>query len=104
MGKWVGIKRPLIGLALLSLILSSLSIHPAQAADCATNTFSSGSTRFVKITSSAGCTWLIPSGVTSLDFVLVGGGGGGSGGGSTAGLNLGGGGGGAGGIVSVNTS
>ena len=105
MGKWVGVKRPLIGLALLSLILSSLSIHPAQAADCATNTFSSGSTRFVKITSAAGCTWLIPSGVTSLDFVLVGGGGGGSGGGSSGGASdLGGGGGGAGGIVSINTS
>ncbi len=90
----------------LTLIFSLIFIdyQPANAADCATTTYSSGSTRYVKITSAAGCTWLIPSGVTSLDFVLVGGGGGGSGGGSTSGYNLGGGGGGAGGIVIINTS
>jgi hypothetical protein len=105
MGKWVGVKRPLTGLILLSLILSFLSIQPVQAADCATTTSSSGSTRYVKITSASGCTWLIPSGVSSLDFVLVGGGGGGSGGGSSGGAwNLGGGGGGAGGVVVVTTS
>ena len=87
------------------LILSFLSIQPTQAADCTTTTSSSGSTRFVKITSASGCTWLIPSGVSSLDFVLVGGGGGGSGGGSSGGAwNLGGGGGGAGGVVVVTTS
>jgi hypothetical protein len=74
MDKWGGVKWQLTGLILLSLILSFLSIQPAQAADCATTTSSSGSTRYVKITSASGCTWLIPSGVTSLDFVLVGGG------------------------------
>jgi hypothetical protein len=77
MKKWGGVKWPTTGLTLISLILSILPIQPAQAADCATTTSSSGSTRFVKITSASGCTWLIPSGVTSLDFVLVGGGGGG---------------------------
>ena len=105
MDKWVGAKRPLTALTLLSLILSFLSIQPVQAADCATTTSSSGSTRYVKITSASGCTWLIPSGVTSLDFILVGGGGGGSGGGGAGGAyDLGGGGGGAGGVVSVYTS
>jgi hypothetical protein len=90
----------------LTFLLSSyfVNFQSANATSCATTTYSSGSTRFVKITSATGCTWLIPSGVTSLDFVLVGGGGGGSGGGSSGGYNLGGGGGGAGGIVVINTS
>jgi hypothetical protein len=104
MKKWAGVKMPLIRLILLSFLFSFISIQSAHSVDCATTTFSAGSTRYVKITSAAGCTWLIPSGVTSLDFVLVGGGGGGSGGGSSSGINLGGGGGGAGGVVRIYTS
>ena len=105
MEKWAGVKKRITCLLLSSFLISYVSIQQANAANCSTNEFSAGSTRYVKITSAAGCTWLIPSGVTSIDFVLVGGGGGGSGGGSTAGAsNLGGGGGGAGGVVRINTS
>ena len=63
----------------------------------------SGNTRYVKIVGSTGCLWVIPSSVTSLDYLIVGAGGGG--GGSTAfnSNNLGGGGGGAGGAATIAT-
>jgi len=57
----------------------------------------SGNTRYIKIVGTTGCLWIIPTGVTSIDYLVVGGGGGG--GGSTNSNNLGGGGGGAGGAA-----
>ncbi len=80
--------------AALSTLISTSS---AFAAACSVTTTTSGNYKYVKVTSAAGCTWSIPAGVTSIDYLAVGGGGGGGGGGATTGL--GGGGGGAGGVV-----
>ena len=68
--------------ALLASVLTSLSpVTAANAADCVVtkHTVSSGSTFYVyaAVKSTGACTWRVPTGVTSVDFVAVGGGGGG---------------------------
>ena len=75
--------------------------YKAESSFCTTNTTSSGNTRYVQITSGAGCLWNVPTGITSIDYVIVGGGGGG--GGANNG-SLGGGGGGGGGQVTTSTN
>lgn len=67
---------------------------------CSTTITSSGNTRYVQVTSGIRCIWTVPSGVTSISYLVVGGGGGG--GGANAG-SLGAGGGGGGGAVSTAT-
>jgi hypothetical protein len=94
--------RILIAFALALAALNFPIISAQAATACVSTTYNSGLTRYVKITSGTACTWAIPYGVTSIDFVIVGGGGGGGGG--NTGANLGGGGGGAGGVVSEATS
>ncbi|CAN2208989.1 Concanavalin A-like lectin/glucanases superfamily [Candidatus Nanopelagicaceae bacterium] len=61
----------------------------------------SGNTRYIKIVGTTGCLWLVPNGVSAIDYLLVGGGGGG--GGSTNSNALGGGGGGSGGAATSAT-
>lgn len=93
------------GLALVFLAPLSLVTPSAKAADC-TVTYGtvSGTTRSAKFTSGTACTWTVPAGVTSIQYLVVGGGGGGGGAASTTvSGSLGGGGGGAGGIVNSST-
>lgn len=90
----------------LTLALPIFIFTPsASAAECSVISGTvSGTTRYAKITSGNGCTWTVPSGVTSIQYLIVGGGGGGGGAGSTTVVsNLGGGGGGAGGVVNTST-
>ena len=51
----------------------------AQSDFCSTSITSVSTTRYVQITSGNGCLWVVPAGVTSIDYFLVGGGGGGGG-------------------------
>jgi hypothetical protein len=75
--------------------------YKAESSFCTSNTTSSGNTRYVQITAGTGCLWNVPTGVTSIDYVIVGAGGGG--GGANNG-SLGAGGGGGGGQVTTSTS
>jgi len=75
--------------------------YKAESSFCTSNTTSSGNTRYVQITSGTGCLWNVPTGITSIDYVIVGAGGGG--GGANNG-SLGGGGGGGGGQVTTSTN
>jgi hypothetical protein len=61
----------------------------------------SGNTRYIKIVGTTGCLWVVPNGVSTIDYLIVGGGGGG--GGSTNSNSLGGGGGGGGGAATSAT-
>ena len=91
-------------MAILLLVTTPSALFTASAANaaaCSVTTVASGNYKYVKVTSASGCTWTIPAGVTTIDYVLVGGGGGGGGGGATTGL--GGGGGGAGGVVTTGS-
>ena len=90
--------RSALVLILLAPLLTILA-PSAQAAACSTSIQTISNTRYVKITSGNSCTWTVPSGVTAIDYVIVGGGSGGGGGG----YNLGGGGGGASGVVLTST-
>ncbi len=92
-----------IALALLNL--SPAFIAPAHANACSITTGSTpGNLRYVIVNTGSGCTWAVPAGVTSLNYLAVGGGGGGGGARAAAvSPNLGGGGGGAGGIVISST-
>ena len=91
------VARLLVTFISATSISTLFSTGVAHAAACSVTTTTSGNYKYVKVTSASGCTWTIPAGVTSIDYVVVGGGGGGGGGGATSGL--GGGGGGAGGVV-----
>jgi hypothetical protein len=93
------------GFTIATLILSQLAIIPsANAAACSVTTVTvSGSTRYAKVLTGSGCTWTVPTGVTSLQYFIVGGGGGGGGGNATTSSWFGGGGGGAGGATATNT-
>lgn len=73
----------------------------AQSDFCSTSITSASTTRYVQITSGNGCLWVVPAGITSIDYFLVGGGGGG--GGANNG-SLGAGGGGGGGATSTSTN
>lgn len=75
--------------------------YKAQANFCSTDLTTSGSTQYVRVPLADQCLWQIPSGVSTLDYFIIGGGGGG--GGANAG-SLGGGGGGGGGAVLSATS
>lgn len=75
--------------------------YKAESSFCTSNTTSSGNTRYVQITAGTGCLWNVPTGVTSIDYVIVGAGGGG--GGANNG-SLGAGGGGGGGQVTTSTN
>ena len=88
-------------LCLLLLPLYALSPTTAEAAACAvTYGTVSGTTRYAIFDAGTGCTWTVPSGITSISYLAVGGGGGGGGARAVAiSPNLGGGGGGAGGVV-----
>lgn len=99
--------RLALSAALAVSLFSTLSpLAPsAHAADCSVIYGTvSGTTRYAKFTNGTACTWSVPAGVTSVQYLVVGGGGGGGGAASTTvNGNLGGGGGGAGGIVSAST-
>lgn len=84
-----------------SLVLSQIiSIPEAFANNCSVAYGTvSGNTRFAQIATGTGCAWVVPTGATSLSYLIVGGGGGGGGARASANGNLGGGGGGAGGRV-----
>lgn len=84
-----------------SLLLSHLVFIPQAAANNCAVAYGtvSGTTRFAQITTGNGCAWVVPTGITSLTYLIVGGGGGGGGARATANGTLGGGGGGAGGRV-----
>jgi len=73
----------------------------AQADFCSTSITSSSTTRYAQITSGDNCLWIVPSGVTSIDYLIVGGGGGG-GGANNGSLGAGGGGGGGQATTSTN--
>lgn len=90
---------------LLISLLTSLEIPVAHAAPCSVEYGTvSGNLRYAKFVSGNSCTWTVPTGVSSISYLVVGGGGGGGGAASTSvSNNLGGGGGGAGGIVSSST-
>jgi hypothetical protein len=90
-------------LALLVFIPSTIPAANAAACNVSYGTVS-GNTRYAIFNSGSACTWSVPSGVTSITYLVVGGGGGG-GGARPAALspNLGGGGGGAGGVVQSST-
>lgn len=92
-------------LALALLNLTPAFLAPAHAAPCSITTGSTpGGLRYVIVDSGSGCTWSVPTGVTSMNYFAVGGGGGGGGARAAAvSPNLGGGGGGAGGIVLAST-
>ena len=56
---------------------------PAEAAACTASSDSTVSgVRTVTFTTASACTFELPTGVTSIDYLVVGGGGGGGGGGS----------------------
>jgi hypothetical protein len=75
--------------------------YKSEAVICIPTVTNSGSTYYLKFTLTYGCSWQVPAGVTSMDYLIVGAGGGGGG---AAGLStLGGGGGGAGGAVLAYT-
>jgi hypothetical protein len=74
----------------------------AQSNFCASSIGSSGTTRFISITAANSCIWTVPSGVTSLGYLVVAGGGGG--GGANANALGGGGGGGAGEFLESTTA
>lgn len=75
--------------------------YKAESSFCTSTTTISGNTRYVQITSGSGCLWNVPSGITSIDYLIVGAGGGG--GGANNG-SLGAGGGGGGGQVTTSTN
>lgn len=85
----------------VSLLLSHIIFIPEASANNCSVTYGtvSGTTRFAQITTGSGCTWVVPTGITSLTYLIVGGGGGGGGARASVNGNLGGGGGGAGGRV-----
>lgn len=87
--------------ALIISLISLIELPAANGAACSVEYGTvSGTTRYAKVTSGNGCTWTVPTGVTSLSYLVVGGGGGGGGARMSSSYpNLGGGGGGAGGYV-----
>ena len=95
--------RVLLSTAFLAPIF--ISAPSADAAACAVTTGTvSGTTRYATFNSGTGCTWNVPTGITSISYLIVGGGGGGGGARQASNSpNLGGGGGGAGGIVLSST-
>lgn len=81
-----------------------VSISPSHATTCSVVTGTvSGSTRYAKVPTASGCTWTVPTGVSSIQYFMVGGGGGGGGADPTTASWFGGGGGGAGGAVATST-
>ena len=89
-------------LPVFAVLLSQVSFIPEASANICSVTYGtvSGNTRIAQITTGSGCAWSVPTGVTSLTYLIVGGGGGGGGARlSTSSPNLGGGGGGGGGQV-----
>ena len=100
MNKWL---RALLSTALLAPILTSVPSANAAACTVTTGTVS-GTTRYAIFNSGSACTWTVPTGATSISYLIVGGGGGGGGARQAANSpNLGGGGGGAGGVVLSST-
>lgn len=71
--------------------------YQSEAVICIPTVSNSGTTYYLKFTLTYGCSWQVPNGVTSIDYLLVGAGGGGGGAGGLS--TLGGGGGGGGGAV-----
>jgi hypothetical protein len=89
-------------LAVVTVLLSHIIFIPDASANNCSVTYGTvtGTTRSAQITTGSGCAWSVPTGVTSLTYLIVGGGGGGGGARlSTSSPNLGGGGGGGGGQV-----
>ena len=72
------------GLTVTAQPAQAAAIPPSAPVACSPTFSTSGNLTFVTFpASSSGCTWTIPSGVTSIDAVVVGGGGGGGGGADT---------------------
>lgn len=71
--------------------------YKLEAVICIPTVTNSGSTYFLRFTLTFGCSWQVPTGVSSMDYLIVGAGGGG--GGAAGPSSLGGGGGGGGGAV-----
>lgn len=92
-------------LAATFLNLTPVLITPAHAAACSVTTGTvNGVKRYAIFDAGTSCTWVVPTGVTSINYLAVGGGGGGGGGRSTsASFPFGGGGGGAGGVVQASS-
>ena len=93
-------KRLSAALALLLIPLSPIVAPSAQAAACVvTSGTVSSNSRYAVFDSGSGCTWTVPTGVTSISYFAVGGGGGGGGANPSANAWFGGGGGGGGGLT-----
>jgi hypothetical protein len=92
-------------LAVVTVLLSHIIFIPDASANNCSVTYGtvSGTTRSAQITTGAGCVWRVPTGVTSLTYLIVGGGAGGGGARASANGSLGGGGGGAGGQVTASS-
>lgn len=75
--------------------------YKSEAVICIPTVTNSGSTYYLKFTLTYGCSWQVPAGVSSMDYLIVGAGGGG--GGAAGPSSLGGGGGGGGGAVLAYT-